>query len=266
MKNDDMALALKVAQEAARRAGQIQREYAGRRIHITSKSTSSDLVTEVDVKCEEAIIAAIREVFPNHAALAEEHGDYTASQGKMLWIIDPLDGTVNYAHGFPMYCSSVALEADGKVVVGAVYDPVRDEMFCALAEGGAWLNGQPIHVSSSASLEESLLATGFPYTIKTEKVNNLAQFTAFAMRAQAIRRPGAAALDLCYVACGRLDGFWEFHLKPWDMAAGALILTEAGGEISGVTGKPFTIYNPSVVASNKHIHTLMIQTLEQAGR
>jgi len=262
----EMDLALKTAIHAARLAGGIQRDYAGKNINVTSKNTRSDLVTEVDIKCEEAIISAIKEVFPDHGALAEEKGEYAAASGNRRWIIDPLDGTVNYAHGFPVYCSSVALEADGEVVVGAVYDPVRDEMFHAFLGGGAWLNGKQIHASTTAQLGDSLLATGFPYTIRTEALNNLRQFSAFAMRAQAIRRPGAAALDLCYVACGRLEGFWEFHLKPWDMAAGALIVTEAGGTVSSDLGASFSVYKPAVVASNGHIHHQMIDTLEEAGR
>jgi len=261
-----MDLALETAMTAARLAGGIQRDYAGKSFGVSSKKTRSDLVTEVDIKCEEAIIAAIRKVFPDHDALAEEKGEYAAGGSARRWIIDPLDGTVNFAHGFPMYCSSVALEADGAVVAGAVYDPVRDEMFHASLGGGAWLNGAPIHVSAVSHLADSLLATGFPYTIRTEVLNNIPQFTAFSMKAQAIRRPGAAALDLCYVASGRLDGFWEFHLKPWDMAAGALIVREAGGAVTGALGGGFSIYEPAVVASNGLVHGQMIETLEQAER
>ncbi|MDH5756775.1 MAG: inositol monophosphatase [Nitrospinota bacterium] len=261
MNNFEMDLVIETAMKAARRAGVIQKERSLKEFQVTRKQTRSDLVTEVDVQCEAAIIATIREVFPDHTALAEEKGEYAAEDASRRWIIDPLDGTVNYAHGFPMYCSSVALEADGAVVAGAVYDPVRDEMFHAALGRGAWLNGQPIHASTTPRLEDSLLATGFPYTIKTEAVNNLAQFAAFAMKAQAIRRPGAAALDLCYVACGRLDGFWEFHLKPWDMAAGALIVEEAGGMVAGKEGAPFSVYNHAVVASNGVIHGQMIQIL-----
>ncbi|MDH5637235.1 MAG: inositol monophosphatase [Nitrospinota bacterium] len=262
----ELDLALKTAIFAARLAGGIQRDYTGKNFDVSSKKTRTDLVTEVDIKCEEAIIAAIKEVFPDHGALAEEKGEYAAASGNRRWIIDPLDGTVNFAHGFPMYCSSVAMEADGAVVVGAVYDPVRDEMFHASLGGGAWLNDKPIHVSTTPQLADSLLATGFPYTIRTEVLNNLTQFSAFAMRAQAIRRPGAAALDLCYVASGRLDGFWEFHLKPWDMAAGALIVAEAGGMVSSDLGGSFSVYKPAVVASNRLIHQQMIDTLEEAGR
>ncbi|MDH4184049.1 MAG: inositol monophosphatase [Nitrospinota bacterium] len=257
----DISLALETAMKAARQAGRIQREHAGLGFGVRSKRTRSDLVTEVDLKCEEAIIAVIRGVFPDHCALAEEKGEYIQDDAAMRWVIDPLDGTVNYAHGFPMYCASVALEVEGKVAVGAVYDPVRDEMFSAIAGGGARLNDEPINVSATAELADSLLATGFPYTIATEKVNNLAQFAAMAMKAQAIRRPGAAALDLCYVACGRLDGFWEFHLKPWDMAAGALIVLEAGGRITGDGGEPFSIYHPAVTASNGIIHDQMTRIL-----
>ena len=258
----DLGLALKVAKAAAFKAGEIQRENSQKSFDVSSKEVKSDLVTEVDLKCEEAIIIAIREVFADHSALAEEKGEYKKEGSSCLWVIDPLDGTVNYAHGFPMYCSSVALQVDGLVEVGAVYDPTRDEMFSALRGHGAFLNDTPIKVSKTETLEESLLATGFPYTIRTERINNLAHFSAMALRAQAIRRPGAAALDLCYTACGRLDGFWEFHLKPWDMAAGALILTEAGGMVSGSDGEPFSIYSPHVAASNGLIHGMMLDTLK----
>jgi len=261
MKDTDIQKALQTAQNAARTAGEIQREYSLRTFRISSKTTTTDLVTEVDIKCEEAIVSVIRQAFPDDSALAEEGGEYSRADTSRRWVIDPLDGTVNYAHGFPMYCASVALEAAGDVVAGAVYDPTRDEMFSAIKGGGAWLNGEKIHVSATAALGDSLLATGFPYTVRTEKVNNLAQFSAMVMAAQAVRRPGSAALDLCYVACGRLDGFWEFHLKPWDMAAGALIVREAGGKVTGADGGEFSIYNPQVAASNGLIHGQMQRIL-----
>ncbi|VAX24892.1 Inositol-1-monophosphatase [hydrothermal vent metagenome] len=251
--------ALSVAISAAREAGAIQTSYLSKNFKIDRKG-EIDLVTEIDLKCERAIIDIIKQTYPDHGALAEEKGAYSPGH-EYKWIIDPIDGTTNYAHGFPVYCSSVALEAKGEVIVGAVYDPTRDEMFCAAKGGGATLNGKPISVSDVDDLIDSLLATGFPYTIKTEKINNLKQFGDMSMRAQAIRRPGAAALDLCYVACGRLDGFWEYHLKPWDMAGGVLIVSEAGGKTTACDGGRLDIYNQSLLASNGKIHEPMLEVL-----
>ncbi len=256
----DLNQALNVAMRSAREAGAIQTSYLTKNYRIDRKG-EIDLVTEVDLECEKAIIDIIKQTYPDHGALAEEKGAYSPGH-EYKWIIDPIDGTTNYAHGFPVYCSSVALEAKGEVIAGAVYDPTRDEMFCAVKGGGAKLNGRPISVSDVDKLIDSLLATGFPYTIKTEKINNLSQFGNMSMRAQAIRRPGAAALDLCYVACGRLDGFWEYHLKPWDMAGGALIVSEAGGKTTACDGSKLDIYNQHMLASNGEIHGAMQEVLE----
>ena len=251
--------ALTVAERAAREAGRIQAEYRSRGFYVRHKG-EIDLVTEADIACEEAIMNVILSAYPDHDILTEERE--TAKRGSPnRWVIDPLDGTINYAHGFPVYCASVALESGGEVVAGAVYDPTRDEMFKAARGGGASLNEKPIRVSSTARLTDALLATGFPYTIRTTPKNNLKQFGDFAMRAQALRRPGAAAIDLCYVACGRLDGFWEFHLKPWDMAAGALIVREAGGRVTMSDGSGFDLYRPDIVASNSLTHDEMLEVL-----
>lgn len=255
----DLNQALNVAIKAARKAGAIQTNCLSENYRVDRKG-EIDLVTEIDLKCEEAIIEIIKQTYPGHGALAEEKGASLPGH-EYKWIIDPIDGTTNYAHGFPVYCSSVALEAKGEIVAGAVYDPTRDEMFSALKGGGAKLNDRPISVSNVKELIDSLLATGFPYTIKTEKINNLSQFGNMSMRAQAIRRPGAAALDLCYVACGRLDGFWEFHLKPWDMAAGVLIVNEAGGKMTGCDGSELDIYNQQMLATNGIIHDAMLEVL-----
>lgn len=258
----DLNLALQVAEKAAREAGRIQREYAAEDYAVERKGRI-DIVTEVDIKCEKAIVGVIGETFPDHGTLAEEEGGRRAD-AEYKWVIDPIDGTTNYSHGFPMYCASVALEERGRIILGAVYDPTRDEMFAASRGNGATLNGRPIRVSERDELIDSLLATGFPYTIKTEKRNNLKEFAALAMRAQAIRRPGAAALDLCYVACGRLDGFWEFHLKPWDMAAGAFIVEEAGGRVTNAAGGALDIYDPQIIASNGRIHGDMLEVIREA--
>ncbi|MBF0292823.1 MAG: inositol monophosphatase [Nitrospinae bacterium] len=259
----DLDEAVTVAQNAALRAGAIQAE----RLHTDFKVERKgeiDLVTEVDLACEEAIINVIREAYPAHIVLAEEKGRQGDGDSPYLWVIDPLDGTTNYSHGFPFYCASVALTHRGVVLAGAVYDPTRDEMFHAIRGGGAFLNGERISVSRIGNMISALLATGFPYSIKTTDRNNLKEFAAFAMSAQAIRRPGAAALDLCYVACGRVEGFWEFHLKPWDMAGGALLVMEAGGKVTQSDGSPLDLYKSDIVASNGLLHEAMLTTLRNA--
>lgn len=263
MNGPSSSAALEAAVAAARRAGELMLEYSRQGFSINHKGRT-DLVTEADVACERAIIETIHAAYPNHAVVAEEGGQ--SGESSCRWIIDPIDGTTNFAHGFPVYCASIGFEREGQIAAGAVYDPTRGEMFTATRGGGAFLNGEAIRVSAVAALEQSLLATGFPYAIRDEVENNLSHFANFAMRAQAIRRPGAAALDLCYVACGRLDGFWEFHLKPWDMAAGALIVKEAGGRVTGVSGEPFSIYNPHILASNGRIHGEMLSTLQMAAK
>jgi myo-inositol-1(or 4)-monophosphatase len=259
----DLDEAVAIAQKAALRAGSIQTE----RLHTNFKVERKgeiDLVTEVDLACEEAIINVIREAYPAHIALAEEKGKQGDGASPFLWVIDPLDGTTNYSHGFPFYCASVALSRGGDVLVGAVYDPVRGEMFHAVRGGGAFLNGERIRVSGIGDMISALLATGFPYSIKTTARNNLKEFAEFAMRSQAVRRPGAAALDLCYVACGRLEGFWEFHLKPWDTAGGALIVIEAGGKVTHSNGAALDIYRSDIVASNGLIHAEMLEIIREA--
>lgn len=258
----DINEALEIARLAAKRAGKIQSERLNSGFSIERKG-EIDLVTEVDLACEKAIIEVIHGRYPDHAILAEEEGRL-GGHSPYVWIIDPLDGTTNYSHGFPFYCSSVALSHNGAVLAGAVYDPARNEMFHAAKGHGAFLNEKRIHVSHINGMISSLLATGFPYSIKTTNRNNLKEFGAFAMRAQAVRRPGAAALDLCYVACGRLEGFWEFHLKPWDMAAGALVVTEAGGRVTQSGGEPLDLYKPDIVASNGSIHEEMLEILRNA--
>ncbi len=247
-----------VAEKAARAAGDIMREFTAKGFEVRHKG-AIDLVTEADVACEKAIVAIIRESFPDHAIVGEEGGQSGDSPFK--WVVDPIDGTTNFAHGFPVYCASVGFEAEGELAVGAVYDPTRDELFAATVGEGAMLNGAPMKVSEVGELEQALLATGFPYAIRTTDVTNIPQFERFAMKAQAIRRPGAAALDLCYVACGRLDGFWEYHLHPWDMAAGALFVQEAGGRISNIDGAPHNLWGREIVASNGGLHEEMVGVL-----
>ena len=255
MNNPMLNFAISVAKDA----GRLLRDRVGTRIDIDHKG-SINIVTDVDLASEKLIRDAISTYYPRHEILAEE-GGLSESGSEYRWIVDPLDGTTNYAHGYPIFCVSIALEWKGEVVLGVVYDPMRDELFTAEPGSGAALNNRPIHVSKTAHLMQGLLSTGFPYDIKTSKLTNLDHWANFAMNAQALRRDGAAALDLCYVACGRFDGFWELNLSPWDTAAGALIVAEAGGRVTDFTGGPFSNYKPEVVASNGLIHDRMIEVL-----
>lgn len=255
---------LNFAIRVAKDAGALLRDRVGTTIDISHKG-SIDLVTDVDLASEKLIREAIATYYPRHEILAEE-GGLTESKSEYRWIVDPLDGTTNYAHGYPMFCVSIALEQAGEVVAGVVYDPMREELFTAERGGGATLNNRPIRVSKIDDLTQSILSTGFPYDIKTSKLTNLDHWANFAMNAQALRRDGAAALDLCYVACGRYDGFWELNLSPWDTAAGTLIVTEAGGRVTDFVGGTFSNYKPEVVASNGLIHDRMIDVLKMAPK
>ncbi|MFC4452521.1 inositol monophosphatase family protein [Deinococcus sonorensis] len=252
---------LAVAVQAAREAGRIHQQYAGRAFEVRSKTTFSDLVTEVDALAEAAIREVVAARYPDHAVLGEEEGQQ--GDGEYRWVVDPLDGTVNYAHGFPVYCASVAVEHHGQRLAGAVYDPTRDELFTATLGGGAHLNGAAIHVSATASLRApALISTGFPYDATERRfMGPLERLLAGGVP---LRRPGAAALDLCYVACGRLDGYWEIGLKPWDSAAGALIVTEAGGLVSDVHGHPGP-HGEMLVAANERLHHELLAVLRGDG-
>ena len=220
-----------------------------------------DPVTDVDLRSEQFIIKAITKKYPHHAILTEEDSG-RGERSTYRWIIDPLDGTVNFAHGFPIYCVSIALEVEGELVVGAVYDPEREELFSTAKGQPAYLNGKPISVSSERKLERSLLATGFAYDIHTAKRNNLGYFGRMAKAAQGIRRPGSAALDLCWLASGRIDGFWELKLHPWDTAAAIQFVLNAGGKASRVDGSPYSIFDPDLLASNGYLHEAMRRTLK----
>jgi len=219
-----------------------------------------DLVTEADRGCEALLIDRIEKAFPDHGILAEETRG-AALDREFLWIIDPLDGTTNYAHHYPVFCVSIALQKRGEVIAGAICNPMLEELFLAGKGTGAFLNGQRLAVSSTAELTRSLLSTGFPYDIRVNPDNNLNYFSALAVQAQAIRRAGAAALDLAYVAAGRFDGFWELKLHPWDTAAGCLMVTEAGGKVTDLFGGPFDLYSPHVLATNGRIHEAMAEIL-----
>ncbi len=263
---------LKVARQAAVAAGALLRLNFDRPHDITLKGVI-DPVTESDLQSQEIIISLIRQVFPDHAFLAEEDlpgsggGSGAAAPGGKAaashrWIIDPLDGTVNFAHGFPMFCVSVACEVEGRLEVGVIYDPLREELFEARRGHGAFLNGRRLAVSSTERLEAALLVTGFPYNIRERLPATMARLRNLIARAQGVRRAGSAALDLAYVAAGRFDGFWEEGLKPWDTAAGVLLVAEAGGRLSTFEGRPYDLFAPSIVATNGRLHGAMLAALE----
>lgn len=253
---------LTVAVNAARQAGALLLDYARSGFHVEHKSPIN-LVTDADHAAERCIIDYVRGHFPDHGFLAEERGRDQTSSSPYLWIIDPLDGTTNFAHGYPTYCVSIGIEYRGRCLLGVVFDPSRDELFTAADKRGARLNGRPLHVSGTKDLGGSLLVTGFAYDIRDSPRNNLDHFAKFALRAQGVRRTGSAALDLCYVAAGRFDGFWEVRLNPWDMAAGSVIVREAGGRLTDFRGNELSIYGQELVASNGHIHDAMLKVLSE---
>lgn len=248
-----------VAKEAARAGGRILMEMLGNSHDIVKKGPI-DLVTEADLAAEKRVLEILGQRFPGDAVLSEEAGKREAPSHR-TWLVDPLDGTTNYAHGFPFFAVSIALEIEAEVVLGVVYNPLMEEFFEAEKGKGALLNGQSIRVSETAALSDSLLATGFPYDVHQgpEKVMGLLE--KMIMRAQGVRRLGSAALDLCYVAAGRLDGFWEQDLKPWDTGAGEIIVKEAGGRITDFFGNAYTPYLHTLTASNGRIHEAMVDVL-----
>jgi len=255
---------LNFAIQTAREAGRVLSEKFGRAIRVTNKG-DIDLVTEADIASERLIVERIRSYHPRHAILTEESGDVISlgdAGSEYKWIIDPLDGTTNYAHGYPCFCVSIALEHEGRVILGVVYDPTRDELFAAERGEGATLNGRSLRVSETEELNGALLCTGFPYDVR-DRGDFARHFRNFIMRAQSVRRDGAAALDLAYVAAGRFDAFYEEGLRPWDVAAGVLLVEEAGGRVTHYDGSPFQIYTPPITASNGLIHEAMLEVLRQ---
>lgn len=245
---------LKIAIKAANEAAKIQLEYMSKELDIQTKASEFDLVTQADKLAENKIIETISKEFPSHSFLAEESGAAT-KDSDYLWVVDPIDGTVNYSHRFPQFCCSIGLYYKGEALLGVVYDPCRKEMFHTVKGHGAFLNDKKITVSKIDTLKRALLATGFP-ALKNELLQkNLEYFTTFLGKCQAIRRPGSAALDLCYVACGRLDGFWELGLSPWDTAAGALMVQEAGGVVTNLDNDYFDFNIKGVIATNGLLHS-----------
>ena len=253
---------LATAVEAVIQAGAMQLAGAGD-LHVEKKG-DIDLVTQIDREVEEMFRALIARRFSDHTVLGEEFeasGDRERA-AEYCWVFDPVDGTTNYAHGLPIFCSAASLEIDGQPVVAAIYDPNRRELFTAERGVGAWLNGMPMRVSQADTMIDSLLCTGFPYTVQQDPDELVGLFGAFLKRARAVRRLGSAAIDLCYVAAGRLDGFYEMQLHPWDMSAGALLVEEAGGRVTNLAGGAFDSRSGEIVASNGRVHAAMVQTIQ----
>ena len=267
----DAIFVLATAIEIVLRAGDMQMKQFGKSFKIDKKS-AIDLVTDVDLSVEKMFRNIIQERFPGHGILSEEFGERVApgsleagasSSSGCCWVFDPIDGTTNFAHGLPFFCSSLSFEIDGRPVVAAIYEPVRRELFVAERGKGAFLNGAPLKVSESIKLIDSLLCTGFPYDVHTSREELVELFGHFLGRARAVRRLGSAALDLCYVAAGRLDGFWEQRLRAWDISAGSLIVEESGGQVTDLQGETFNSRTGDVVASNGCIHQALIKTIQE---
>lgn len=252
---------LAIATEAALAGGVVLKSYWGKLASIQEKGRSGDLVTEADTLAEQAILAVLQKYVPEHQILAEESGRSGQGESPYLWAIDPLDGTTNYAHQYPFSASSVGLLCQGVSCVGAIYDPFHDEMFAAAQGLGASRNGEPIHVSSTDQLERSLLVTGFAYDRREVVDNNYAEFCHLTHLTQGVRRGGAASVDLAYIACGRLDGYWERGLSPWDLAAGVVLVTEAGGRVTAYNQSSFDLSTGRILATNGAIHAALSQEL-----
>lgn len=256
-----MASYLETAVEIAREAGALQLQYLERRVGFSLKG-DFDLVTECDKASEQLIVDRLSSHFPSHSIEAEEGFGTEKAKSEYRWYVDPLDGTTNFAHSYPVFNVTLALEKAGEVIAGVVFDPTRNEMFAAELGGGAYLNNHRIQVSSVKRVEDCLVSTGFPSRRRHLNIN-IHFYYQLAMLSHGVRRGGAAAIDLAYVACGRLDGFWEFGLNPWDMAAGSLLVREAGGKTSGMKGEPFSVRGATLLADNGHLHTEMLTVFDE---
>ena len=255
---------IQTAIDAAREAGAFLVSRLGKIKTIErKKGQETNLVTDIDRESERMIISRIRTSYPSHAILGEE-GGHLASDSDTCWVIDPLDGTTNYTHSFPIFSVSIGIQHKGELVAGVVYNPVADELFSAERGSGSFLNGERLHVSEVDTLIKSLLVTGFPYNVRENPYNVVQHFQQFLMEAQGVRRLGSAALDLCYIAAGRLDGYWEVTLQPWDKAAGIVIVREAGGCVTDFLGHPPDFHNPNTLASNNKIHEQMLEVLKRS--
>jgi myo-inositol-1(or 4)-monophosphatase len=256
---------LATAVEAALEAGRIHRRYFRQALDVRKKGPI-DLVTAADLEVERMFRSRIADRFPDHVVLGEEGGSTAPPPGRCRWIIDPLDGTTNFAHGLGIFCVSIAFQVEERLALGVVYDPIGNELYTAERGTGARVNGRPLAVSKCPAVGDALLCTGFPYTVREGRARQVKVFEAFLTRAQAVRRLGSAALDLCYVAAGRLDGFWEAELNPWDVAAGALIVQEAGGTVSGYDGTPLDVFARHILATNGPLHAPMLEVIRDATR
>jgi len=247
--------------QIAKEAGEIAREGFGKNFLVETKGSLTNLVTEYDKKCEAAIINFIRKEFPSHSILAEESGKQDHSS-EYIWFIDPIDGTTNYAHGLPIFSVSIGVQKNNEMIYGVVYDVMRNVIYSAEKENGSYCNGRKLKVSENDDLKKSVLVTGFPYNISDNPDHAAERFTAFLKASRAVRRLGSAAIDMCYVAEGVFDGFWEVALNPWDMAAAKLIIEEAGGIVTDLSGNKMDVYSKQVLASNRHIHNKMVEILK----
>ncbi|MCD6389558.1 MAG: inositol monophosphatase [Desulfobulbaceae bacterium] len=261
--NSPLAPMLKTAGKAALQAGRLLASLYSRPHEIRFKG-EIDLVTEADPAAEKIILEILGKEYPEVEILAEESRSvYNAIPKETVWIVDPLDGTTNFAHGFPWFAVSIAYTEKGKSLAGVIYAPMLDELFCACHGHGAWLNGRKMKVSATEKLTRSLLATGFPYDVRQRPEKVMAALEKVLTRSQGVRRAGAAALDLAYVACGRLEGFWEIKLKPWDTAAGILLVEEAGGMVTDFQGGPYSPFIPEIISSNGHVHGELVGLLKE---
>lgn len=258
---DQLADYLNVATAAALAAGEVLQECWGKLESIVEKGRPGDLVTEADRQAEAAILAVLQQHFPEHSILAEESGQHGKTDAEYLWAIDPLDGTTNYAHQYPFSAASIGLLINGVPMVGAIFDPFHRELFRGAVGLGATCNDKPIHVSQTAKLAQSLLVTGFAYDRRETADNNYQEFCYLTHVTQGVRRAGAASVDLAYVACGRLDGYWERGLSPWDLAAGVAIVEAAGGQVSAYDRSAFDIDSGRILATNGHLHAALSQEL-----
>jgi myo-inositol-1(or 4)-monophosphatase len=262
MRNKDRYLEVAIA--AAKEAGRIQRLHLGHLYRVEYKG-EIDPVSEVDKLCEKAISQIVLDAFPDHDLLTEE-SPFKGKGSPFRWIIDPIDGTTNYIHGFPFFCVSIGLEIEGEMTLGVVYDPLFNDLFQAEIGKGAFLNGNRISVSRAKNLDRSFLTTGFPYDVREHADFYLRFFREFMTKSVAIRRPGSAALDLCYVAAGRFDGYWELKIHSWDVAAGSLMVTESGGRVTDFENRPYNIYAEEIIASNGLIHDEMLQVIQEVSK
>jgi myo-inositol-1(or 4)-monophosphatase len=251
---------LQFAVDLALESGSVQKKRYQERHSITYKG-EINIVTDVDIECQDRIISRIRRHFPDDLIIAEEK-ENLYEEHRNRWIVDPIDGTTNYAHGYPFFCTSIAYEVGGQVICGVVYNPIFEELFFAQKGKGAYLNGERLNVSGVGRMKQALLVTGFPYDLSTSSENNIDHFVAFLHHAQAVRRDGSAALNVSYLAAGRFDGYWELKLNPWDLAAGVLLLTEAGGTVTDFQGEPFDLYRGEICGSNGLLHGEMLRILK----